>query len=86
MTEYDLTRMRDLGKRYRQIRTEGDAVRAELMAEVEKATRAGVRQVDIVEASRLTRERLRQIRIAKEKAVAAQASSAKKTPRKRSNQ
>lgn len=77
MPDYDLTRMSELGDRYQRLRSEADNVRAELMAEVEAAEKAGVRQVDIVNASKLTRERLRQIRVAK--AVAAK----KATPKKR---
>lgn len=80
MPDYDLTRMTELGERYQRLRNEADDVRAELMAEVEAAEKAGVRQVDIVNASKLTRERLRQIRVAKAKAAAAK----KATPKKRS--
>jgi RPA family protein len=87
MAGYDLTRMTELGERYQKLRAEAETmlkpIRAELMAEVEAAVAADVPQVDIVAASKLTRERLRQIRIAKEKA-AAKAAAAKKTVRKRS--
>lgn len=79
MPDYDLTRMTELGERYQRLRNEADDVRAELMAEVEAAEKAGVRQVDIVNASKLTRERLRQIRVAKEKAAAKRAAPKKRT-------
>lgn len=69
MTGYDLTRMSELGERYERLRNEAEDVRVELVAEIEAAEAADVRQVDIVRASRLTRERIRQFRIAREKAT-----------------
>lgn len=69
MTSYDLTRMRELGERYERLRDEAEEVRVKLVAEIEAAEAADVRQVDIVKASRLTRERIRQFRIAREKAA-----------------
>lgn len=77
MTDYDLTRMAELGEQYQRLRNDADEVREQLMAEVEAAEKADVRQVDIVKASKLTRERLRQIRIAREKKTVEQAAATK---------
>lgn len=76
--DYDLTRMRELGERYERMRAEADEVRLALVAEVEAAEAADVRQVDIAKASRLTRERIRQLRVARDKA-AVETAAAKRT-------
>ncbi len=70
MTQYDLTKLDKLGAQYEQLRAEVDEVGKEVADEAEGARLAGVPQVEIAKASRLTRERLRQIRIAREKAAA----------------
>ena len=61
MTDYDLTKLSDLGQRYERERAAAEATRALLTPEIVAAASAGVRQVDIVKASGLTRERVRQI-------------------------
>jgi hypothetical protein len=61
MTDYDLTRMDELGRRYERRRKAADETREELLPEILAALAAGVPQVKIVKASRLTRERVRQI-------------------------
>lgn len=68
MTDYDLTKLSDLGEQYERLRAETDRVGKEVAAEVALAEAANVRQVDIVKASRLTRERIRQLRVARAKA------------------
>lgn len=67
MAEYDLTKLAELGNRYERLRTEADQVSKQVAVEVALADAAGVKQVDIVRASRLTRERIRQLRVAREK-------------------
>lgn len=67
MAEYDLTKLTELGNRYERLRTEADQVSKQVAVEVALADAAGVKQVDIVRASRLTRERIRQLRVAREK-------------------
>lgn len=67
MADYDLTKLTKLGEKYERLRMQTDAVGKEVAAEVALAEAAEVRQVDIVKASRLTRERIRQMRVAREK-------------------
>lgn len=64
MGEYDVARLAELGKRYEQERAAAEATRKELTPEIVAAARAGVRQVEIVRATGLTRERVRQICLA----------------------
>lgn len=61
MADYDLTRLAELGKRYERERAAAERTRALLVPEILAAKAADVPQVDIVKASRLTRERIRQI-------------------------
>lgn len=61
MTGYDLTRMAELGRRYERERAAAEKTRADLTPEILAAVAAEVPQVEIVKASRLTRERIRQI-------------------------
>lgn len=61
MTEYDLTRLAELGRKYERERAAAEKTRALLVPEIVAAAAADVPQVDIVKASRLTRERIRQI-------------------------
>lgn len=61
MSDYDLTRLADLGRRYERAREAAEKLRTEITPEIIKADTADVPQVDIVKASRLTRERVRQI-------------------------
>jgi hypothetical protein len=61
MTDYDLTKLTSLGERHDRERAAVEKTRGEMTPEIVAAARAGVRQVDIVKASRLTRERVRQI-------------------------
>jgi hypothetical protein len=61
MTEYDLSELADLGRRYKRERAAADKTRNLLTPAIVAAATAGVRQVDIVKASGLTRERVRQI-------------------------
>lgn len=58
---HDTTRLHQLGQTHQQTRQAYEDARDALMPEVEAAIRAGVRQVDIVKATGLTRERIRQI-------------------------
>lgn len=61
MTDFDLTTLAALGAQYERERAAAEATRKELTPQVISAAQAGIRQVDIVKASRLTRERVRQI-------------------------
>ncbi|AYF31460.1 hypothetical protein CSH63_29245 [Micromonospora tulbaghiae] len=61
MTNYDLTRLAELGRQYERQRAAAEKTRAEMMPEILAAASAKVRQVDIARASGLTRERVRQI-------------------------
>lgn len=61
MTNYDLTRLAELGRQYERERAAAEKTRAELTPEILAAAAAKVRQVDIARASGLTRERVRQI-------------------------
>lgn len=61
MTEYDLTKLAELGQQYERERAAAEQTRALLTPEIAAAAAAGVRQVDIVKASKITRERVRQI-------------------------
>jgi hypothetical protein len=61
MTEYDLAKLAELGRQYEQERAAAEKTRGLLTPEIVAAAAAGVRQVDIVKASGLTRERVRQI-------------------------
>lgn len=58
---YDTGRLTELGADYQRTREAHETARDALMPEVEAAIRAGVRQVDIANATGLTRERIRQI-------------------------
>lgn len=58
---YDTSRLADLGDRHQQTRAAYEQARDELLPEVHAALAAGVRQVDIVKMTGLTRERIRQI-------------------------
>lgn len=59
--KHDTTRLTELGRKHQETRQAYEDARDALMPEVEAAIRAGVRQVDIVKATGLTRERIRQI-------------------------
>lgn len=61
MATYDLTRLSQLGEQYARERAAAEKTRGELTPEILAAARAKVRQADIVKASGLTRERVRQI-------------------------
>ncbi len=61
MTNYDLTHLAELGERYARERAAAEKTRGEIVPEIVTAARAKVRQADIVKASGLTRERVRQI-------------------------
>ncbi|MEU1642029.1 hypothetical protein [Micromonospora zamorensis] len=61
MTNYDLTRLSELGRTYAEQRAAAEKTRAELTPEILAAARARVKQGDIVRASGLTRERVRQL-------------------------
>jgi hypothetical protein len=61
MADYDLTKLAALGEQYERERAAAEATRQRLTPEVVAAAQAGARQVDIVKASGLTRERVRQI-------------------------
>jgi len=67
--DYDLREMEKLGAEHERLQAEIEEVRDRLHAEVLKAHAAGVRQVDIVKASRYTRDRIRIIVIKKGKAA-----------------
>lgn len=58
---YDTTRLAALGATHQRRRAAYEAARDELLPEVRAAIAAGVRQVDIVQMTGLTRERIRQI-------------------------
>lgn len=58
---YDTAQLARLGKRHQQLRTEMEAVRPELTAEILAAVEAGVRQVDIVKMTGYTRDAIRQM-------------------------
>lgn len=59
--DYDLTRLRQLGKRHRRLRDELDALRPELAEAIRAAAAAGVPQVEIAEESGYRRDQVRQI-------------------------
>jgi hypothetical protein len=61
MSEYDLTRLTELGRRYARERAAAEKTRAELAPEIVAAAKADIRQSEIVKASGYTRERVRQI-------------------------
>ncbi len=61
MADYDLTKLAELGEQYERERAAAERTRALLTPEIIAAAAAKVRQVDIVKASGLTRERVRQI-------------------------
>ncbi|MEU4618858.1 hypothetical protein AB0G04_02605 [Actinoplanes sp. NPDC023801] len=61
MADYDLTKLSKLGEQYERERAAAERTRALLTPEIIAAAAARVRQVDIVKASGLTRERVRQI-------------------------
>lgn len=58
---YDLREMEKLGAEHERLQAKVKDVRERLHAEVLKANAAGVRQIDIVKASRYTRDRVRVI-------------------------
>jgi hypothetical protein len=61
MTQYDLATLSELGQRHERERAAVEQTRAQLVAEIVAAAKAGVRQVDIVRMTGYTRERVRQI-------------------------
>lgn len=61
MTSYDTTALAALGAKHQKTRAAYEQARDELLPEVLAAIAAGVRQVDIVTMTGLTRERIRQI-------------------------
>lgn len=61
MTNYDLTRLSELGQKYAEQRAAAEATRQLLTPEIVAAARARVKQGEIVKASGLTRERVRQL-------------------------
>lgn len=61
MTDYDLTRLTELGQQYAQQRAAVEKTRERLTPEIVAAARARVRQSEIVKATGYTRERVRQI-------------------------
>lgn len=59
--DHDVTRLAALGEEHQKTRAAYEAARDALLPEVLGAIAAGVRQVDIVKMTGLTRERIRQI-------------------------
>ncbi|MEV4215156.1 hypothetical protein [Micromonospora sp. NPDC049662] len=58
---YDLSRLTDLGRTYAEQRAAAETTRQLLTPEILAAARAKVKQGEIVRASGLTRERVRQL-------------------------
>lgn len=61
MSNYNLSRLAELGERHARERAALEKTRAELVPEIVAAAKAKVKQGDIVKASGYTRERVRQI-------------------------